>query len=154
MVRSSHFAPLMRSTIGFDHLNRLFDTATRLDPSESSYPPYNIEKTDDDHYRITMAVAGFKENELDVVTQENVLYIRGKAESSGEDTEYLHRGIAKRAFERRFQLADTIKAVSATVENGLLHVDLLREVPEAQKPRQIPIATVDGDSKEVQHKAA
>jgi molecular chaperone IbpA len=142
MVRTFDFTPLMRQAIGFDHLNRLFDAAGRHDALDA-YPPYNIEKTDEDHYRISMAVAGFRPEELDVTTQENTLYVRGRSETGeeGETVRYLHRGIAKRAFERRFELADTIRVTAARVEDGLLHVDLVREVPEAKKPRTIPIGT-------------
>lgn len=147
MVRTVDFTPLMRSAIGFDHLNRLFDATARQDTPETSYPPYNIEKADDDHYRITMAVAGFKNDELEIVSQENVLYVRGRAENAEKDTQFLHRGIARRAFERRFELADTIKVTTAAMEDGLLHIDLVREVPDAQKPRTISITTVPGAKK-------
>ena len=134
-------SPLMRSTVGFDNLFRMLDGAQRSGTT-GGYPPYNIEKVTDDEYRITMAVAGFGEDELDVTLENDVLTISGKAgEASGEEGEvrYLHRGIAKRAFERRFNLADTIKVVGAGLENGLLHVDLEREIPEERKPRQIAI---------------
>jgi len=119
-----------------------------------SYPPYNIEKSDEDNYRITLAVAGFRPDDLEIVTQENVLYIRGKAEQPADETiEYLHRGIAQRAFERRFELADTIKVTGASIENGLLHVDLVREVPEEQKPRQIPIESGSREEKVIDQKS-
>jgi molecular chaperone IbpA len=134
------FSPLFRSTIGFDRLMRLADAATSGDVS-SSYPPYNIEKTGTDAYRLTMAVAGFGADDLEVRVQENALFVIGKAKKDEETAQYLHRGIARRAFERRFQLADTIKVVGSSLDNGLLHVDLVREVPEAMKPRQIKIAT-------------
>ena len=150
------FSPLFRSSIGFDRLNRLMDSADRLNQGDVSYPPYNIEKTDDDHYRITMAVAGFEEEELDITVKENVLYISGKADSKDAQREFLHRGIAKRAFERRFELADFIRVTGASLENGLLHVELVREVPEAQKPRRIAIssAKTDDKAKTIDHKAA
>ena len=135
------FSPLMRSTIGFDRVSRLLDAAARVDEANASYPPYNIEKSGDDKYRITMAVAGFAPDQLDVQVKENVLLITGKAREEQADVQYLHRGIAARAFERRFELADTIKVVKAAFENGLLHVELVREVPEAKKPRQIAIET-------------
>ena len=154
MVRRLDLSPLTRSAIGFDHLNRLFEAAARQDSPDTSYPPYNIEKADEDNYRITMAVAGFKPSELEVVAQENVLYVRGRAEQRQDDPQYLHRGIAKRAFERRFELADTIKVTGAQVEDGLLHVDLVREVPEAKKPRVIEIATGDTSPAKVGRKAA
>ncbi|HZS82370.1 MAG TPA: Hsp20 family protein [Stellaceae bacterium] len=134
------FSPLFRSTIGFDRLMRLADAATRGDTS-ATYPPYNIEKTGEDSYRLTMAVAGFGQEDLDVRVQENALLISGKAKTEEDNAIYLHRGIARRAFERRFQLADTIKVVGASLDNGLLHVALVREVPEALKPRTIPITT-------------
>jgi molecular chaperone IbpA len=134
------FSPLFRSTIGFDRVARMVDSATRVDGSAVSYPPYNIEKTGDDSYRLTMAVAGFAQDELDITVHENTLFVTGKAQQPDENGRYLHRGIARRAFERRFSLADHIKVVGASLDNGLLHVDLVREVPEAMKPRQIKIA--------------
>src|SRR6266700_8081073 len=133
------FAPLFRSTIGFDRLARLVDTATRVDSTALSYPPYNIEKTGEDSYRLTMAVAGFAQDELDITVHENTLIVTGKAQTEDENGRYLHRGIARRAFERRFSLADHIKVVGATLANGMLHVDLTRDVPEAAKPRKIQI---------------
>jgi molecular chaperone IbpA len=135
------FSPLFRSTIGFDRLTRMVDAATRVDNAALAYPPYNIEKTGEDPYRLTMAVAGFASDELDITVQENVLLVTGKSKKDGEDTSYLHRGIARRAFERRFSLADHIKVVGATLLNGMLHVDLVREVPEAAKPRKIQIGS-------------
>ena len=133
------FSPLFRSTIGFDRLARLVD-ATRVDGAAQSYPPYNIEKTGEDAYRLTMAVAGFSQDELDITVHENSLIVTGKAQREDADGRYLHRGIARRAFERRFSLADHIKVAGASLDNGLLHVDLVREVPEAMKPRQIKIS--------------
>jgi molecular chaperone IbpA len=131
------FSPLFRSTIGFERLSRLIDDSLR-GVEAPSYPPYNIEKTGQDSYRIVMAVAGFAETELDLTQQENQLLIVGrKAESAAGPAAFLHRGIAARAFERRFQLDDFIRVVGAKLENGLLHVDLVREVPEAMKPRRI-----------------
>src|ERR1043166_5276510 len=138
------FSPLFRSTIGFDRLARLVDAATHVDSAALSSPPYNIEKVAEDAYRLTMAVAGFSRDEIEMVVQENTLFITGKAQKEDENGRYLHRGIARRAFERRFSLADHIKVTGASLDNGLLHVDLVREVPEAMKPRQIPIA--GGDS--------
>jgi molecular chaperone IbpA len=133
------FSPLFRSTIGFDRLARMVDSATRVDGNAVSYPPYNIEKTGEDSYRLTMAVAGFGQSELDITVHENSLIVTGKAQSADEGGRYLHRGIARRAFERRFSLADHIKVSGASLDNGLLHVDLVREVPEAMKPRTIAI---------------
>jgi molecular chaperone IbpA len=137
------FSPLFRSTIGFDRLTRMLDAATRVDSASLGYPPYNIEKTGDDAYRLTMAVAGFSPDEIDVTVQENVLLVTGKAEKEEENKNggYLHRGIARRAFERRFSLADHMKVTSANLHNGMLHVDLVHEVPEAAKPRTIKIGT-------------
>jgi molecular chaperone IbpA len=137
------FSPLFRSTIGFDRLARLVDTATRVDNSALSYPPYNIEKTGEDSYRLTMAVAGFARNELDITVHENTLIVTGKAQNEEENGRYLHRGIARRAFERRFSLADHLKVTGASLDTGLLHVDLVREVPEAMKPRTIAISSVE-----------
>src|SRR6266851_2590372 len=134
------FSPLFRSTIGFDRLARLVDAATHVDSAALSYPPYNIEKTGEDSYRLTMAVAGFSQDEINIVVQENTLLVTGKAQTEEENGRYLHRGIARRAFERRFCLADHIKVVGASLDNGLLHVDLVRDVPEEAKPRQIKIA--------------
>ena len=133
------FSPLFRSTIGFDRLARLVD-ATHVDSTALSYPPYNIEKTGEDSYRLTMAVAGFAQGELDITVHENTLIVSGKSEKEDENGRYLHQGIARRAFERRFSLADHLKVTGASMDNGLLHVDLVREVPEAMKPRQIKIA--------------
>jgi len=135
------FAPLFRSSIGFDRLARLVDSATRVDNNAVAYPPYNIEKTGEDAYRLTMAVAGFSQDEIDIIVHENTLSVTGKATPQEENGRYLHRGIARRAFERRFSLADHLKVTGASLDNGLLHVDLVREVPEAMKPRNIPIAS-------------
>jgi molecular chaperone IbpA len=143
MVMDFDFTPLFRSTIGFDRLARMVDSATRFE-SVPAYPPYNIEKTGEDAYRLTMAVAGFSRDEIDITAQENTLTVTGKAqkEEANDSGRYLHRGIARRAFERRFSLADHIKVTGASLDNGLLHVDLVREVPEAAKPRQIKIEAV------------
>jgi molecular chaperone IbpA len=135
------FSPLFRSTIGFDRLTRLLDAATRVDSGAPGYPPYNIEKTGEDKYRLTMAVAGFSPEELDITVHQNALVVTGKAKKDEAETRYLHRGIARRAFERHFSLADHIKVVGASLDNGMLHVDLAREVPEAAKPRRIEIGT-------------
>jgi len=137
------FSPLFRSGIGFDRLMRLADTATRVDGG-SGYPPYNIESTGENAYRLTMAVAGFAADELDITVRENALLVTGKAKREEDKKSYLYRGIARRAFERRFQLADHIKVVGASLNNGLLHVDLAREIPEAMKPRKIEIAKSGG----------
>jgi molecular chaperone IbpA len=143
-MRQFDLSPLYRSTIGFDRLFSLIDQAAGLDAAPS-YPPYNIERTGENAYRISVAVAGFAAADLAIETRENTLAIRGSRERHGEDEavkrEILYQGIAARAFERRFQLADHVHVTGATLENGLLHVDLLRELPEAEKPRLIPIAT-------------
>jgi molecular chaperone IbpA len=138
-MRSFDFAPLLRSSIGFENLNRLVDFATRGEGD--AYPPYNIEKVGEDAYRISMATAGFSREELDITAQDNVLIVTGRALDSaeGDGREFLHRGIAKRAFERRFQLADTIKVTGASYNDGLLDIQLVREVPEHKKPRTIQI---------------
>jgi len=158
-MRRFDTTPLLRSSVGFDNINRLLDSVTRQDPSETAYPPYNIEKVGDDSYRISMAVAGFEESELDIVVKDGTLEVSGKTETtkteSGESVEegvFLHRGIAKRAFTRRFTLADTIKVTGAGLENGLLHIELLREIPEERKPRQIQIQS--GDKKAIESQAA
>jgi molecular chaperone IbpA len=138
-MRAFDFAPLLRTSIGFENLNRLVDFATRGEGE--AYPPYNIEKVSDDAYRISMATAGFSRAELDITAQDNVLIVTGRAAegTDGEARDFLHRGIAKRAFERRFQLADTIKVVGASYNDGLLDIQLVREVPEHKKPRSIQI---------------
>ena len=131
-------SPLFRSTIGFDRLGRLLEASLGSDPV--AYPPYNIEKLGENAYRITMAVAGFGEGDLDVTSQDNTLTIRGKAQPEAQGAQYLYRGIAGRAFERRFQLAEHVEVERAHLENGLLHVELVRRIPEALKPRKIEIA--------------
>jgi molecular chaperone IbpA len=137
-MRSVDFAPLSRSTIGFDRMMQLFEDATRVGDVESSYPPYNIEKLEDDSYRITMAVAGFAESDLSITQQANSLLVAGRRQA--EDTaQYLHHGLSTRDFERRFDLADFIKVTGASLVNGLLSIDLVREVPEAMKPRSVKI---------------
>ena len=135
------FSPLFRSTIGFDRLTRLVDAASRVDNAALAYPPYNIEKTGEDAYRLTMAVAGFSPDEIEVTVHENSLLVTGKAKKEEDESRYLHRGIARRAFERRFSLADHIKVVGASLTNGMLHVDLVHEVPEEAKPRKIEIVS-------------
>lgn len=138
-MRAFDLTPFLRSSVGFENINRLVDLASRGE--SESFPPYNIEKLAENRYCISMAVAGFSKNELDVTVQENVLTITGRATETAnkEGREYLHRGIAKRSFERRFQLADTIKIVGADYKDGLLNIELDRVVPEQKKPRKIEI---------------
>ena len=140
-MRSYDLTPFYRSTVGFDRLFSLLDRATP--DGNPSYPPYNIERTGENSYRITVAVSGFSQNELSIVAKENTLTIKGEktANVNSEKAEVLYRGIAARAFERAFQLADFVVVKNASLENGLLHVDLVREIPEAKKPRSIPITT-------------
>lgn len=132
------FAPLYRSAIGFDRLAQLMDNALRGD-SQPSYPPYNIELIEQDKYKITMAVAGFERAELDIEVEQDSLKITGRKQRPATQATYLHRGIAARDFEHRFQLAEHVKVVGAKLENGLLSIDLVREIPEAMKPRRISI---------------
>lgn len=131
-------SPLFRSTIGFDRLSRLLDSA--VSGEAPSYPPYNIEKLGDNEYRLVFAVAGFGEDDLTVTVKEGTLFVEGKVSEKDEDVRFLHRGIAGRAFERRFELADHMQVEGGRLENGLLIIDLKREIPEALKPRQIPIS--------------
>jgi molecular chaperone IbpA len=155
VMTSFDFSPLFRSTIGYDRLARLVDSAARVDGGALAYPPYNIEKTGEDTYRLTMAVAGFSESELDVTAHEGTMVVTGKAQDKDAEDRFLHHGIARRAFERRFSLADYIRVSGASLENGLLHVDLVREVPEAAKPRQIKIGTSEASRPQViEQKAA
>jgi molecular chaperone IbpA len=134
------FAPLFRTAIGFDRLARLVDTAASA-ADAPTYPPYNIEKTGEDTYRLTMAVAGFRPDELDIVVKENTLVVSGRMSNEGQKAEVLYRGIAGRAFERRFVLADHIVVEGADLQHGLLHIGLKRVVPEALKPRKITIGS-------------
>lgn len=136
-MRSYDLTPLYRTTVGFD---RMFDLLDSVGKSESNgYPPYNIERVDEDRYRITLAVAGFSDRDLDIELHENTLKVVGSRPDSDEARTYLHQGIAGRSFERRFQLADHVKIDSANLANGLLNIDLRREIPEAKKPRKIEI---------------
>ena len=152
-MRHFDLTPLYRSTIGFDRLGSLLDTLGAFEGDTPSYPPYNIERVGENEYRISMAVAGFGENDLAIEVKENTLSIRGEKQAE-VDTTYLHRGIAGRSFERRFQLADHVVVKGASLENGLLHVDLVRELPEAMKPRTIPIATKADKPRVIDSKAA
>ncbi len=140
-MRTYDLSPLYRSTVGFDRLSNIMDNVMSADSTQKGYPPYNIEKIDDDSYRITVAVAGFTDEELDIEVRDGMLVVSGSKTATAEDKEpnYLHRGIATRAFEKRFQMADHVRVTGASTENGLLHIDLVHEVPEALKPRKIEI---------------
>ncbi|MDC5803272.1 Hsp20 family protein [Vibrio europaeus] len=136
-MRTVDFTPLYRNAIGFDRLFNMMEANTAKNAS-GGYPPYNIEQKDENHYRITMAVAGFADEQLDLTQKENMLIVKGERDSE-EEKQYVYQGIAERDFERKFQLADYVKVVGASMENGLLHIDLEREIPEAMQPRKIAI---------------
>jgi len=140
-MRSFDFAPLYRSSVGFDQIANMMDRVLTNDGSTPSYPPYNIEKLDDDAYRISIAVAGFSDAELSVEVREKALIVSARKTDDAEGRKYLHRGIATRAFERRFHLADHVHVTGAAHADGMLHIELERQVPEALKPRQIQIAS-------------
>ena len=140
-MRHYDLTPLYRSTVGFDRLGSLLDTLNAYEGDAPAYPPYNIERVSENDYRISMAVAGFSDADLEIEVKEHTLSIRGDKQAEQENSTYLHRGIAARSFERRFQLADHVVVKGASLENGLLHVDLVREIPEAMKPRTIEITT-------------
>ena len=151
-MRTFDLAPLYRSTVGFD---RLFSMLDGFDAAAPGYPPYNIERTGENDYRITVAVAGFADSELSIEAKENTLTIKGEKQVKQENNgEVLYQGIAARAFERQFQLADHVQVKGASLENGLLHVDLVREIPEAKKPRQIAINGNTAKPKVVESQAA
>ena len=154
-MRTFDLAPLYRSTVGFDRLFSMLDNVAGYD-SAPGYPPYNIERTGENTYRITVAVAGFSEPEISIVAKENTLTIKGEKQGKTEEqpNEVLYQGIAARAFERAFQLAEHVEVKGASLENGLLHVDLVREIPEAKKPRQIAIGNGKSQPKVVETKAA
>ena len=144
-MRTFDFSPLYRSTVGFDHLSNLLDAVSRGEANNNGYPPYNIELIEKDKYRITMAVAGFIEEELKLQTEKQVLTVKGtKGADDNVQHNYLHQGIAARNFERRFQLADHVEVKEAKLANGLLYINLEREIPEALKPKQIPIGRAKG----------
>jgi molecular chaperone IbpA len=152
-MRGFDLSPFYRSTVGFDRVFSLLDTLNGSSEPQT-YPPYNIERTGEDAYRITMAVAGFADDELSVEVKDNTLSVRGEKKvdekAKEKDGEFLYRGIGTRAFERRFQLADHVEVRGASLENGLLHVDLVRVVPETLKPRTIPIGK-NGKAKQIEH---
>jgi len=156
MTNYDHSHPFWRSTVGFDRLfNMLEDEGFRM-AGEQNYPPYNIERTGEDSYRISMAVAGFSDEEISIEAHRNVLTVKGerKEEGTGEGSELLYRGIASRAFERRFQLADHVEVVGASLKNGLLFVDLKRNIPEELKPRKIAITASSAKAKQIEAKTA
>lgn len=145
-MRSFDFAPLFRSTVGFDRLASALESAMSADDSAPSYPPYNIEKTGDDTYRITLAVAGFGEGDIEIEQHDDTLTVVGeKKGQNGQSAQYLHRGIAGRAFKRQFQLAEHVRVSGAAMDSGLLHIELVREVPEAKKPRKIEVKRASED---------
>ncbi|GAB1263331.1 Hsp20 family protein [Aurantivibrio infirmus] len=138
-MRTLDFAPLYRSSIGFDRIANLLDSLPVNQQSQSNYPPYNIEVESENEYRVSMAVAGFDRDELEIESEQNTLVVRGKKREEKEERKFLHQGIAARNFERRFQLADYVRVSGANHENGLLHIELVRELPEVMKPRSIEI---------------
>jgi len=152
-MRHVDFSPLYRSTVGFDRLFTMLDSLAQPDNGQT-YPPYNIERTGDDAYRITMAVAGFTESEISIEAHRNVLTIKAeKAEEQKSEGEFLYRGIASRSFERRFQLADHVEVKGAELVHGLLHIDLKRNIPDEMKPRSIAINGKAGNAKQIEAKA-
>ena len=140
-MRAFDLTPLYRATVGFDQIADLMDRALASDVGQNTYPPYNIEKTDDDAWRISIAVAGFSDEELGIEVNDRSLLVTGRKAADETERNYLHRGIATRAFERRFHLAAHVRVTGASHENGMLNIDLMREVPEALKPRRIEIST-------------
>ncbi len=154
-MRHVDFSPLYRSTVGFDQLFTMLDSLAQPEGGQS-YPPYNIERTGEDAYRISMAVAGFSENEISIEAHRNVLTVKGeRKEETNEGSEVLYRGIASRAFERRFQLADHVEVTGASLKNGLLHIDLKRNIPEEMKPRKVEISAASAKTaKQIEAKAA
>jgi molecular chaperone IbpA len=153
IMRSFDFAPLYRATVGFDRVADLMDRVLSTDVAQPTYPPYNIEKTAEDAYRISIAVAGFTPEELSVEVKDGHLHVAARKGEADEGRTFLHRGIATRAFERRFALADHVKVTGAVHEHGMLHIDLAREIPEAMKPRRIEIARPNGSAPAIEAKA-
>ena len=151
-MRHHDFNSLYRSTVGFDRLFKLLDGISGVDGDAPTYPPYNIERSGDNEYRISMAVAGFSRDELNVEVKESMLSVRGEKQSDDKEKQYLHRGIAQRGFERRFQLADHVEVTGADLVDGLLHIDLVRNVPESKKSRSIAIGS-DEDGKLIEANA-
>ncbi|MCC0059671.1 MAG: Hsp20 family protein [Hyphomicrobiaceae bacterium] len=153
-MRHFDLTPLYRSTVGFDRIGTLLDTLNAFEGDAPAYPPYNIERVSENDYRISMAVAGFSESDLEIEVKEHALSVRGDKRAEQENSTYLHRGIAARSFERRFQLADHVVVKGASIENGLLHIELVRELPEAMKPRTIEITTKADTPKVIDNQAA
>jgi len=151
-MRTIDFSPLFRNSVGFDRVQRLMDAAQQTEQS-NAYPPYNIEQVGENGYNVTLAVAGFAPGDIDITLTERTLVVSGKTTDNEAERTFLHRGIAGRAFERRFELADHIQVKGASLENGLLHVELERVIPESQKPRKIDIAANSG-AKQIEQKAA
>ena len=151
-MQTFDLTPLFRHSVGFDRMQRLLNASAQMETSANTYPPYNIVQSGEDTYRITVAVAGFSEQDLDITAKENTLIISGKNSENADEKPFLHRGIAGRDFERRFDLADHIKVVGASLVNGLLNIELEREIPEEKKPRKISIETQE--SPRVEKKAA
>lgn len=151
MMTNIDLTPLYRNTVGFDRIATMLDSALRGDTSAGGYPPYNIEVTDENHYTISIAVAGFEEHELELTAERGVLTIRGKKEKDKEPRNYLYQGIAERAFERKFNLAEHVEVTNAELKNGLLNIYLIREIPEAMKPRTIQIQS-QTSSKTIENK--
>ncbi|WP_315925357.1 Hsp20 family protein [Mesorhizobium sp. SP-1A] len=154
-MRHVDFSPLYRSTVGFDRLFTMLDSLAQPEGAQT-YPPYNIERTGENSYRISMAVAGFSDDEISIEAHRNVLTVKGERKEEGdkEGSELLYRGIASRSFERRFQLADHVDVVGATLKNGLLHIDLKRNIPEELKPRKIAISSASAEAKQIEAQAA
>lgn len=140
--------PLYANTVGYDRFGALLDTAFNAERQSAGYPPYDIELVDDNKYAITVAVAGFEESEIDVQVEKGVLTVKGRKEEQKKDSRFLHRGIASRAFERKFTLADHVEVVDAQLDKGLLHIALVKEVPDAMKPRKIPVNAYQGEALE------
>ena len=152
-MRNYDFSPLYRSAIGFDRLAKLLNDAQRNE-SELSYPPYNIELLNENNYRIVMAVAGFSDAEIEIESEQQTLKVSGKKQKDTQEVNYLHRGIAARDFEHKFQLADHVRVTNARLEHGLLEIDLAREIPEALKPKKIQIISAANDKQIIDKKAA
>ena len=148
-MRNFDFSPLYRSAIGFDRMANMLDSLSRTEQNQPTYPPYNIELTGEDKYRITMAVAGFERSELNIEVNQNNLTVSANKIGDQQQRTYLHQGIAARSFERRFQLADHVQVQAAHYQNGLLHIDLQRIIPEAMKPRIIPIGVQAADTEKL-----